>query len=525
MKFFDKCPSYAKLESLAKNPIDFTKQDVLTPSRIDKYLIKNEHLKLLYATERVDDLIINTLIEMSKETKALEKMIALQSGQIINKIENEESESRKVLHTATRDFFEDQNTSSEAKEARKLSYNEIEKLKVLLHEIDKKKKFKNIVQIGIGGSDLGPRAIYLALKAYSLPDRQAYFISNVDPDDASSVLENIDLSKTLFICVSKSGTTLETLANEELVRKKLKEAGLNPKDHFIAVTGKDSPMDDPSRYLASFYIWDYIGGRFSSTSMVGAVLLGFTIGFDNLMQFLKGANHMDKNALNKDVHKNFSLFSSLLNIWNRNFLDIPTVAVIPYSQALIRFTAHLQQCEMESNGKSICKNATFIDYKTSPVIWGEIGTNGQHSFFQCIHQGTDPISIEFIGFKNSQYNDDIIINNTTSQEKLLSNLFAQSIALAVGKEDKNPNKFFPGNRPNRILLSKVLDPFTMGKILAYYENKIAFEGFIWNINSFDQEGVQLGKKLANEILEIYASKRTNKKKSFPLGDTFLKHIR
>jgi glucose-6-phosphate isomerase len=217
----------------------------------------------------------------------------------------------------------------------------------------------------------------------------------------------------------------------------------------------------------------------------------------------------------------------MLGIWNRDFLSLPTVAIIPYSQALSRFPAHLQQLDMESNGKRIDKKGHPVDFDTGPIIWGEPGTNGQHSFYQSIHQGTTVVPLEFLGFKESQYRDDVVFQGTSCQEKLLSNLFAQSIALAVGQKHDNPNKVFPGNRPNRILFGQRLDPYAMGAILAYYEHKVAFQGFMWNINSFDQEGVQLGKKLALKIVDQFATLRQNKpidSKGFPLGAAYLKHI-
>jgi glucose-6-phosphate isomerase len=244
------------------------------------------------------------------------------------------------------------------------------------------------------------------------------------------------------------------------------------------------------------------------------------------LEFLRGANAMDKIATRSDFRTNLPLLSALLGIWNRNFLGLPTTAIIPYSQALARFPAHLQQLDMESNGKRIDKRGHPVDFETGPIIWGEPGTNGQHSFYQSIHQGTTIVPLEFIGFKESQYRDDVIYDGTSCQEKLLSNLFAQSIALAIGQKSDNPNKFFPGNRPNRILFGERLDPFTMGAILAFYEHKVAFQGFMWNINSFDQEGVQLGKKLALKMIEQFSARRhgeTIDPKEFPLGAAFLKH--
>ncbi len=520
MARFTQTSSYKTLKALAQNPIDLSKEGVLTPERIEKMQATAAGFKLLYGTERVTEEVLQQLQQLAQEQQVFEKMQAMQQGEIINRIEGFESENRRVLHTAMRDFFDNPQTSPAAKEATRAAAAELQKLTEFLEKIDAQKRFTNLIQVGIGGSDLGPRALYLAAEAFKRPDRNVYFISNVDPDDAAKVLKGLDLNKTLVVVVSKSGSTLETLTNEELVAAQFASAGLKREEHFIAVTGKGSPMDDPKRYLASFYIWDFIGGRYSVTSMVGGVMLAFGLGVDKFKEILKGAHEMDQVALQKDVSSNLPLLSALLGIWNRNFLGLPTVAIIPYSQALVRFTAHLQQCDMESNGKHIEKNGQFTDFDTGPIIWGEPGTNGQHSFYQLIHQGTTVVPLEFVGFKQNQRKQDLLIQGTTSQQKLLANLFAQSLALAVGQKSDNRNKHFAGNRPNRILLGQQLTPFALGALLSYYENKVAFQGFIWDINSFDQEGVQLGKLLANKILAIESKSATED--SFPLGAALLK---
>jgi glucose-6-phosphate isomerase len=512
---FSKLKSTLRLQELAKNPVDLTK--ALNPERIASMKGAALGMQLLYGTERVSQDVMNALAELSKEAKAIEKIEAMQAGEVVNRIEGYESENRPALHTAMRDFFDNQNPAKAAREASKLAWQEIEKLKKFQPEFD---RFTDLIQIGIGGSSLGPEAICIGLEAFAKPNRRVHFMSNVDPDEGAKIFRRVDLSKTVVVVVSKSGSTLETVTNETYVREQYKKAGLNPKDHIIAVTGKGSPMDDPAKYLGAFYIWDYIGGRYSVTSMVGAVMLSFSVGMDRFMEFLRGASAMDKAALSPDLKTNLPLISALLGIWNRNFLNHPTVAIIPYSQALARFPAHLQQLDMESNGKRIDKTGTAADFETGPVIWGEPGTNGQHSFFQLLHQGTTVVPLEIIGFQEAQYGQDVVVQGTSSQQKLLANLFAQSIALAQGQISDNPDKFFPGNRPNRVLLAKRLDPFTIGAILAYYEHKVAFQGFIWNINSFDQEGVQLGKKLALKILDLYGPKP----KEFPLGKSYLSFL-
>lgn len=521
MSTFEKYSSVQKLHQLAQKPIDLTQKGVLTPERIEKFSVRALGFTLLYGTERIDKDVYSTLIELAKEAKALEKMKLMQSGAILNTIEGVESENRMVLHTAMRDLFENRQSSLVAKNASDAAEKELEKLDQFLNQYQN--RFTHLIQIGIGGSDLGPRALCMALEAYHLPNRNIHFISNVDPDDANLVLSKVDLEKTLVVVVSKSGSTLETLTNEEFVRTHMKQAGINPKNHFVAVTGEKSPMDDPSKYLASFYMWDFVGGRYSATSMVGAVMLSFAIGINGFKDLLRGSHEMDLHALTSPPTENLPLLSALFGIWNRNFLKLPTVAIIPYSQALHRFPAHLQQLDMESNGKSIEKTGKRLNFSTGPIIWGEPGTNGQHSFYQLIHQGTDPIPLEFIGFKQNQTSQDLQIQHTFSQEKLLSNLFAQSISLAIGQSSDNPNKFFPGNRPNRILLAEKLDPHRLGALLSYYEHKVAFQGFIWNINSFDQEGVQLGKKLALQIIDQFkAPKMGSTPPDFPLGEAYLK---
>ena len=517
MTVFNQLAAYKQLKILSEKAIDLSMPGVLTPERIQKMALSAVGFQLLYGTERVTDEVLLALCALAREARAVEKMALMQSGEVLNKIEGFESENRSVLHTAMRDQFETRHLGVAGAAAQKAE-NELKKLESFLEKIDP--KFTDLVQIGIGGSDLGPRALAIALEAFHRQGLRVHFISNVDPDDASGVLADLDLKKTIVVVVSKSGHTLETTTNEEFARVRFKKMGLDPKEHIVAVTGEKSPMDDPSKYLASFYIWDFVGGRYSATSMVGGVMLGFILGFQRFKEILKGAHAMDRHALNVNPKENLPLLSALLGIWNRNFLHYPTVAIIPYSQGLLRFPAHLQQLDMESNGKRIDKRGEACSFSTGPVIWGEPGTNGQHSFYQLIHQGTDVVPLEILGFQKSQLGLDLEVEHTTSQQKLLSNLFAQSIALAVGQKNENPNKTFIGNRPNRILLGERLDPFSLGALLAFYEHKVAFQGFIWNINSFDQEGVQLGKKLATKMLSLFGKK----KEPFPLGEAYLRFL-
>lgn len=511
---FGSLSSVARLKELAAAPYDLTAKDGLSSSRFMRYQCRNGDFQVLYGTQRIDDEVLDGLQALADETDLVDKFLAMKSGEVINTIIGFESEDRQVLHTACRDVFA---PALRAKEAVDQAQAELSKLKKFLGALNdgsivnsKGELFTTMVQVGIGGSDLGPRALYLALEAFSLDNRCARFIANVDPDDAAAVLRDLDLSRTLFNVVSKSGTTLETLTNEELVRNALISRGLDPARHLVAVTGKGSPMDDPSRYLESFYMYDYIGGRYSATSMVGGVTLGFVLGYDGFNELLQGANIMDMAAEERDIRKNVPLLIALLGVWNHNFLGYPTVAVLPYSQALARFPAHLQQCDMESNGKSITRYGEQVSWQTGPVVWGEPGTNGQHAFYQLLHQGTEIVPAEFIGFRKSQYDADIVVEDTTSQQKLTANMLAQALALAQGMEHDNPGKRFPGNRPSLILMADRLTPRTMGELLALYENKIAFQGFCWDINSFDQEGVQLGKILAKRLLQSMAGGKNKK---------------
>lgn len=496
---------YGPLQALAVQPYDLSADDALVADdRLGRFVCRSSLLNYHYATQRIDDKAIDLLQELADELGLVAQFKAMRRGAVLNRIEGYESENRQVLHTACRDVFADSPAEPAAAAA---AQAELEKLQQFLEEIRtgalvnrEGKCFDTMVHVGIGGSDLGPRAMYESLRAYGLEGRRVHFISNVDPDDAAAVLKKVNLSTTLVVIVSKSGTTLETLTNEKIVREALEKAGLQPKEHCLAVTGQGSPMDNPDNYLRSFYMFDYIGGRFSSTSMVGGVVLSFYLGLDGFRAFLRGAANFDLHAEQEDIRKNIPLLMALIGIWNHNFLGYPTVAVLPYSQALHRFPAHLQQCDMESNGKSTLRSGDPVKIQTGPLVWGEPGTNGQHAFYQLLHQGTEIVPVEFIGFKESQFGHDLLVEGSTSQEKLQANLYAQMVAMASGQRSENPNRNFPGNRPSSLLLAQKLTPEVMGALLAIYEAKIVFQGFVWNINSFDQEGVQLGKVLAKRFL-------------------------
>jgi glucose-6-phosphate isomerase len=519
---FSKSNAFKKLTELSKHPFDLTAPGALNPERINKYISSCCGYRLIYGTERINDECLEALQQIASEADVIKKMHDMQSGVVINQIEGYQSELRSVLHTATRDVFETAENSSPAKEASDFAKREIEKLEKFIHVIISEKHYTDLILIGIGGSELGPKANYQALSYLQRPGTHIYFLPNVDPDNAAEILKKCNLEKCLVLNISKSGNTLETLTNETIIKNSFLEAKLNPRDHFVAITTMGSQLDNKENYLEVFYMTDSVGGRYSSTSMVGGVLIAFACGFRVFLEFLEGANAMDKAALKNDIHSNLPLLAALIGVWNRNFLHHDTLAIIPYSQALKKYPSHIQQLDMESNGKHIDRSGHVVDFDTGPIIWGEPGTNAQHSFYQLIHQGTTIVPIEFIGFKKSQNGIDTIVQDTSSQEKLLANLFAQMIALSMGQTNENPNKKFSGNRPSHLLFADQLTPYMLGALLSFYENKTAFQGFIWNINSFDQEGVQLGKLLANKIIKQITNKNSGKAgEPYPVGDAFL----
>lgn len=475
--------------------------------RVKKYNVPMaEGLTFNYAAKQVDDSVLEALAKLAKETQLVEKFAALYNGEVVNT-----GEKRLVLHHMTRGQLGDAVTADgcDKRTFYVEQQNKIADFANKVHAGDitnaAGEKFTTVVQIGIGGSDLGPRAMYLALENWAKVNNtfkmEAKFISNVDPDDAAAVLNTIDVEHSIFVLVSKSGTTLETLTNESFVKDALKNAGLDPSKHMIAVTSETSPLAKSDDYLAAFFMDDYIGGRFSSTSAVGGAVLSLAFGPEVFAQFLEGAAAMDVLSKNENLLENPSMLDALIGVYERNVLGYQNTAVLPYSQALSRFPAHLQQLDMESNGKSVNRFGDPVNYQTGPVIFGEPGTNGQHSFYQLLHQGTSIVPLQFVGFKNNQMGRDVVIQDSTSQQKLCANVVAQIVAFACGKDNEDRNKYFEGGRPSSIIIGEKLDPKSLGALLAHFENKIMFQGFVWNVNSFDQEGVQLGKVLATRVLK------------------------
>nr|WP_288707355.1 glucose-6-phosphate isomerase [uncultured Dorea sp.] len=502
----DSLASFKELEKVERVNLVEAMTGESGAERVKNYSVPMaEGLTYNYAAKQVDDKILAALAKLANEAQLAEKFEALYNGEVINT-----GEKRLVLHHMTRGQLGEV-VEADGVDKRAFYTEQQERIadfsnKVHAGEITNGagEKFTTVVQIGIGGSDLGPRAMYLALENWAKKNdtfkMEAKFISNVDPDDAAGVLNSVDVAHSIFVLVSKSGTTLETLTNESFVKDALKNAGLDASKHMIAVTSETSPLAKSDDYLAAFFMDDYIGGRYSSTSAVGGAVLSLAFGPEVFAQFLDGAAAEDALSKNKDVFKNPAMLDALIGVYERNVLGYPSTAVLPYSQALSRFPAHLQQLDMESNGKSVNRFGEPVAYPTGPVIFGEPGTNGQHSFYQLLHQGTDIVPLQFVGYKNSQMATDVVIQDSTSQQKLCANVAAQIVAFACGKSDENRNKNFEGGRPSSIIIGEQVNPGSLGALLAHFENKVMFQGFVWNVNSFDQEGVQLGKVLAKRVL-------------------------
>ncbi|MDR2588756.1 MAG: glucose-6-phosphate isomerase [Spirochaetales bacterium] len=509
-KNLDTLAAFARLKGLGRT------DELLTEERIRSAQIPaGSGLSYNYAAKLWTGETLGVLQELADEAELIPKYRALLDGEVMNT-----GEARMVLHQLARGQL-GRDVIHGGKNLRVFYEGEFGRIKDFAEKVhggelrgSTGKVFETVVQIGIGGSDLGPRALYLALRNFcagggSGPGSgqgqrlEARFISNVDPDDASDVLAGINPETSLFIIVSKSGTTQETLTNEAFVRRALSSsrgAALAPEKHIIAVTSQASPMAKSSSYLAAFFMDDFIGGRYSATSAVGAAVLTLAFGAGVVEELLGGAAQTDRLSLESSVEKNAALLDALLGVYERNVLGFPSTAILPYSQALSRFPAHLQQLDMESNGKSVNRFGEPVSYATGPLVFGEPGTNGQHSFYQLLHQGTDIIPLQFVGFRASQRGEDLEFEGSSSQKKLCANLAAQIVAFARGKKDSNPNKSFSGGRPSSLLWAERLTPAVLGSLLAHFENKVMFQGFLWNINSFDQEGVQLGKILTTQLL-------------------------
>lgn len=487
------------------------------PNRFDTYSIKKDGILFDYSKNIISDKTIQLLFQLAKEC-GLDKAIEAQfSGKAIN-----ETEKRAVLHTALRNFS-GQPVVLDGKDLMPGIQQVLQQMKTFcnkIHQGEHKgftgKKITTIVNIGIGGSDLGPVMVTEALKPYWVDGIQTYFVSNVDGTHIAETLKKVNAEETLFLIASKTFTTQETMTNAHTARTWFLEHAKDEAHiatHFIALSTNEKLVNAfgiDSQNMFEF--WDWVGGRYSLWSAIG-MSIALTIGYDHFEELLKGAFEADVHFKTTPFEKNMPVIMALLGIWYTNFFGAQSEAILPYDQYLHRFAAYFQQGNMESNGKFVDRNGTTVNYATGPVIWGEPGTNGQHAFYQLIHQGTLVIPCDFIAPAKS--------HNPIGDhhDKLLSNYFAQTEALMNGKTEKTvvvelkaagkseaeieslaPFKVFAGNKPTNSFLIEKITPHTLGFLIALYEQKIFSQGVIWNIYSFDQWGVELGKQLANQIL-------------------------
>jgi len=487
------------------------------PKRFDKFSCCTRDLVLDYSKNRITQKTMGLLVDLAKECQ-LEKCRSLFfSGAAINATEH-----RAVLHTALRNFssqpiyVEGKNVMPEVKKVLRQMKSFCESIHNGKHRGYSGKRIKYIVNIGIGGSDLGPLMVTEALKPYWKKGVETYFVSNIDGSHIAETLKKVNAEETLFLIASKTFTTQETMTNAFTARnwfleKAKKESHIAK--HFVALSTNEKEVlrfGIDSKNMFAF--WDWVGGRYSLWSAIG-LSISLTIGFKAFSDLLKGAHHIDKHFREATLKENMPVILALLGIWYTNFFGAQTEAILPYDQYLHRFPAYFQQGNMESNGKQTDRSGKPVQYATGPIIWGEPGTNGQHAFYQLIHQGTPLIPCDFIAAAQSQ--------NPIGDhhEKLMSNFFAQTEALLNGKsapqvkeelrkqglspqeiKKLTPFKVFKGNKPTNSILVKKLTPFALGELIALYEHKIFTQGVIWNIYSFDQWGVELGKQLANKIL-------------------------
>ena len=438
------------------------------------------------------------LLALATDCKLADAIKAMFQGEKIN-----ETEGRAVLHTALRDFsgkeiiLDGENIMPGIKKVQEQMKNFCKKIHSGEWRGYTGKKIKYIVNIGIGGSDLGPVMVTEALRPYWVEGIQSFFVSNIDGTHIAETFKKIKAEETLFLIASKTFTTQETMTNAHSAREWFLSKGAAEKDiamHFVALSTNKTDVEKFGIDATNMFVfWDWVGGRYSLWSAIG-LSIALTIGYENFEQLLKGAFDADNHFKETSFENNIPVLMALIGIWYRNFYGTTSEAILPYDQYLHRFAAYFQQGNMESNGKYIDRNGYKISYQSGPVIWGEPGTNGQHAFYQLIHQGTNVIPCDFIATAQSHN------RLADHHEKLLSNFFAQTEALMNGTENENPYRVFEGNRPTNTFLIKKLTPFTLGQMVAFYEHKIFVQGVIWNIYSFDQWGVELGKKLAQNIL-------------------------
>ena len=479
------------------------------PDRFKKLCFSMPEIVCDLSKNIVNDTTKQLLLDLAQECELQKAIKAMFSGEIING-----SEGRSVLHTALRNFS-GKPVYSEGKDVMPEVKKELEHIKKFCQKIHKGKwtgfsgkRIKYIVNIGIGGSDLGPVMVTEALKPYWKKDIQPYFVSNIDGTDLAEVFKKITPEETLFLVASKTFTTQETMTNAHSARdwflKTAKDKNAVAK-HFVALSTNEKGVEEFGIDKENMFVfWDWVGGRYSLWSAIG-LSIALTIGYDNFEELLKGGYETDKHFREKPFEKNIPVLLGLISLWYINFFGAQSEAILPYDQYMHRFPAYFQQGNMESNGKHVDRNGKRVTYSTGPVIWGEPGTNGQHAFYQLLHQGTPIVPCDFIAPVFSH-------NPMGNHHKiLLSNFFAQTEALMNGKSKKEletekvpknliPFKEFDGNKPTNSFLITKITPFTLGELIAIYEHKIFVQGIIWNIYSFDQWGVELGKQLAKKIL-------------------------
>ena len=475
------------------------------PDRAVHFSVNDDNLLYDYSRTNISKKERELLIRLATECGVQEAIEAMFTGEKIN-----ETEGRAVMHTALRSdqkelVVDGSDIMKDIRLVKERMKSFCENVISGKHKGFSGKPIDTIINIGIGGSDLGPLMATEALAAYR-NHITPYFVSNIDGAHLENVLRKTDPSTTLFLVASKTFTTLETMTNAFSARRWFLENGGKEEDiskHFVAISTNKQEVQRfgiPEENMFGF--WDWVGGRYSLWSSIG-LSIALSTGFSNFEKLLAGAAHIDRHFKETPFDKNIPVLMALVGIWHRNFCNYPTLAILPYSQNLHRFPAYLQQADMESNGKSVDRNSHEVSYSTGPVVWGEPGTNGQHAFFQLIHQGTDIIPCDFIGFANPAG------NSNEHHDLLMSNFFAQTEALLKGDSTGNPHKNFSGSRPSISLLFNELTPFNLGRLIALYEHKIFVQGVIWNIYSFDQWGVELGKTLAKGISgEIKNKKRS-----------------
>ncbi|SHF73405.1 glucose-6-phosphate isomerase [Salegentibacter echinorum] len=500
---------------------DLFKED---PERASKFSIAWEDFYLDYSKNRLTTKTRELLLKLAEECDLKTAIDSYFKGDAINQTEN-----RAVLHTALRApankevMVDGENVVPEVQEVKK----KIEKFSQAVISGEKKgftgKAFTDVVNIGIGGSDLGPAMVTESLKYYQ-NHLNVHFVSNVDGDHVHETLKELNPETTLFLIVSKTFTTQETLTNAMTIRNWFRKSAPQEavSEHFVAVSTNLKNVEEFGIAVENvFPMWDWVGGRFSLWSAVG-LSISLAVGYANFEAMLKGAHKMDTHFKDADFKENIPVQLALLSVWYNNFYKAESEAVIPYTQYLNSLPAYLQQAVMESNGKSVDRNGEKVNYQTGTIIWGEPGTNSQHAFFQLIHQGTKLIPADFIGYKKSLHGD------TDHHQKLMANFFAQTEALLQGKTGQEvkkeleaqglsqeaieklvPFKEFEGNKPTNTLLIDKLEPGSLGKLIAMYEHKIFVQGVIWNIFSYDQWGVELGKQLASNILKEIEDKNIN----------------